>query len=71
MTTPARIVVMGRGIMGACLPSRQKEFRICMRRTALGNTGGALFDVLIQGERRRATVPAPAAYDPDILRMRG
>jgi dimethylglycine dehydrogenase len=32
---------------------------------------GSAFDVLIQGERRRATVLAQAAYDPGNLRMRG
>jgi dimethylglycine dehydrogenase len=31
---------------------------------------GSVFDVLVQGERRRATVLAQAAYDPDNLRMR-
>jgi dimethylglycine dehydrogenase len=33
-------------------------------------TPGSVFDVLIQGERRRATVLAQAAYDPSSLRMR-
>jgi dimethylglycine dehydrogenase len=33
-------------------------------------TPGSVFDVLVQGERRRATVLAQAAYDPDNLRMR-
>ena len=33
-------------------------------------TPGSVFDVLIQGERRRATVLAQAAYDPGNLRMR-
>jgi len=31
---------------------------------------GSVFDVLVQGERRRATVLARAAYDPDNLRMK-
>jgi dimethylglycine dehydrogenase len=31
---------------------------------------GAMFDLLIQGERRAATVLAGAAFDPDNLRMR-
>jgi dimethylglycine dehydrogenase len=31
---------------------------------------GSCFEVLIQGERRRATVLAAPAYDPDNLRMR-
>lgn len=31
---------------------------------------GSAFDVLIQGERRRATVLGQAAYDPENLRMR-
>jgi dimethylglycine dehydrogenase len=33
-------------------------------------TPGSVFDVLVQGERRRATVLAQAAYDPGNLRMR-
>jgi dimethylglycine dehydrogenase len=33
-------------------------------------TPGSVFDVLMQGERRRATVLAQAAYDPGNLRMR-
>jgi dimethylglycine dehydrogenase len=33
-------------------------------------TPGSVFDVLIQGERCRATVLAKAAYDPENLRMR-
>jgi dimethylglycine dehydrogenase len=31
---------------------------------------GSVFDVLVQGARRRATVLERAAYDPDNLRMR-
>jgi dimethylglycine dehydrogenase len=31
---------------------------------------GSVFDVLIQGERRRTTVLAQAAYDPDNSRMK-
>jgi len=33
-------------------------------------TPGSTFEVLIQGERRRATVLAQPAYDPDNARMR-
>jgi dimethylglycine dehydrogenase len=33
-------------------------------------TPGSAFDVLVQGDRRRATVLAQSAYDPDNLRMR-
>jgi dimethylglycine dehydrogenase len=32
---------------------------------------GSRFDVLIQGDRRAATVLGAAAFDPDNLRMRG
>jgi dimethylglycine dehydrogenase len=33
-------------------------------------TPGSVFDLLIQGERRRATVLGAPAFDPDNLRMR-